>query len=92
MMKHEGYTLVRHSAWTYNHDPSFKQAVELRHVDSAKMRDAIVRAGGTLVRTYEHADALEEMINYPKNLAGVVPKCEGSFNKLGDTLIEIWVP
>jgi len=88
-----GFTLVRHSAWTLHQDPQFERAVEIRQFDSAGMRDAIVRAGGVWVRTYDQADRLESMVNYPENYpAGdTIPCCEGSFVRLKDTQTEVWV-
>tara|TARA_Y100000296_G_scaffold45717_1_gene52368 strand:+ start:695 stop:964 length:270 start_codon:yes stop_codon:yes gene_type:complete len=74
------YTLVQHSGFVANHDPSFRRAVELRHVDGDAAVKRVAKAGGYLFYSYGEASKAEQDVNYQPDNTGMIPCVAGSFS------------
>lgn len=59
----EKWTIVQHSGWGYNMDPTFQRAVEMRHVGTKAEQTKVEKAGGILFDTYGEAADFEEKAN-----------------------------
>lgn len=86
------FTLVQHSAWAGREDPCFKNAVETRLVTTKKEQDKVKKAGGMLIESGTRAYDLEQEINYPPDVAGLIPKVRGKFARSKIDGMAIYIP
>ncbi len=89
-----GWTIVRHSAWGYKSDGTFKRAVQSAHVSTISERRRVETAGGVIFASYLEAEEFCEKANYRDGLIeGLIPNVEGRFS-LDQALasLEIYVP
>lgn len=74
------YTLVQHSAWVANQDPTFEKALESRKITAAQA-EKVVKAGGEVFADYMEAEDFADREQYPASNTGLIPRVEGTFSR-----------
>ncbi len=85
------YTLVQHSGFSYDGKPAFARAVETRLLNEAEARK-VRSAGGLLFDSYDSANYAEHAENYPPGVAGLIPRCTGTFSNETIDDLAIYIP
>lgn len=86
------WTLVQHSAYGYNENRVFENAVEERHLSLDSEVEKVKSSGGMLFDSYTEAADAAESENYPPEVTGITPRARGSFARKQIDGLRIYVP
>lgn len=88
------YTVVQHSAFARTEDPTFKQGLETRIVDTKKQQATVRVAGGMLFASYMEAeDYAEAQMYLPQaRYYGLAPEASGTFARAKIDGLRIYIP
>lgn len=87
----EYYTLVQHSGFGYGENPEFEQAVEMRSI-TKKQIEKVKRKDGLIFESYGDASDAADSENYPDDVAGLIPKVNGTFINWEIDGLRLYIP
>lgn len=85
------YAIVRHSAFGYNGDPTFRQGLEQRAITTQDQLLRVVRLGGVAFPSYGKAEDYCMWEQY-RNTSGMVPRAPGSFSWAKLDGLQLYIP
>lgn len=86
------WTVVQHSGFGYNGDPTFARGLESRRVTTKAESTRVERVGGLLFDSYGKAEDFCDTAAYPEGYVGLTPCARASFADATVDGLRIYVP